>query len=238
MAIFVLISGAWHAGWCWERVVPKLQAAGHQALAPDLLGMGEDKTPLCQISLEIWAKQIAALIKMQSEPVILVGHSRGGVVISAAAELVPNRIKTLAYLAAFLLPPGETLLAMSTRTPRENGDILLHRPDGTSTVRPEAVGPAFYNTTAPEWVARAVAFITPEPMALFTTKLPVTPARYGSVPRAYIECTEDRAVPLVLQREMQDALPCDPVFTLSTDHSPFYSDPDALTSCLLQLAEA
>lgn len=57
--IFVLIAGAWHGAWCWERVIPLLAAAGHRVLAPDLLGMGEDPTPLAGVTLASWADQIA-----------------------------------------------------------------------------------------------------------------------------------------------------------------------------------
>jgi pimeloyl-ACP methyl ester carboxylesterase len=236
MATYVLVSGAWHAGWCWERVVPELEAAGHRALAPNLAGMGPDRTPLSTITLAGWADQIANLIRVQDEPVFLVGHSRGGIVISDVAERVPDRIRSLVYLAAFLVPPGETLLTTSSKVSRDSGaDVIIVNPDGTSTVRAEAVGPFFYNTTAVEWVERARSLLTAEPMVVFTTPLQLTAERFGAVRRAYIECTEDHAVPLALQKIMQVDLPCDPVFTLETDHSPFYSAPSQLAHCLIAL---
>src|SRR5882757_7600779 len=108
MATFIFISGAWHAGWCWERVVPLIEAAGHTAIAPDLLGMGADETPLPEVTLAMWGEQIAALIEEQAEPVFLVGHSRGGVVISDVAERVPDRIISLVYLTAIIAADGES----------------------------------------------------------------------------------------------------------------------------------
>lgn len=237
MATYVLISGAWHAGWCWERVVPELEAAGHRALAPNLAGMGPDRTPLSTITLAGWADQIADIIRAQDEPVFLVGHSRGGIVISEVAERVPDRIKWLVYLTALLVPPGETLLTTSLKLPREPGaDTFIVNPDGTSTVRREAAGPIFYNTTAAEWAERAGSLLTDEPMVVFTTPLQLTAERYGAVSRAYIECTKDNALPLALQKIMQTDLPCDPVFTLETDHSPFYSAPSQLAQCLIELS--
>jgi pimeloyl-ACP methyl ester carboxylesterase len=95
VATFVLI----HGGWSWDSIVPLLEKRGHTVLAPDLPGMGDDKTPLQEVSLESWASFVAELIRRQSEPVILVGRSRGGIVISRTAEYIPERIRALVYVA-------------------------------------------------------------------------------------------------------------------------------------------
>jgi pimeloyl-ACP methyl ester carboxylesterase len=86
MARFVLVHGAWHGGWCWERIVPLLGAAGHEVLAPDLPGLGADRTPFAADVLAQWADFVAGLVRGAAEPAVLVGHSRGGLVISEAAE--------------------------------------------------------------------------------------------------------------------------------------------------------
>ncbi|HLY58890.1 MAG TPA: alpha/beta fold hydrolase, partial [Stellaceae bacterium] len=75
MSSFVLVHGAWHGKWCWEKLVPLLEAAGHEVLAPDLPGMGDDRTP-ATLSLAAWADFVARRIEDCAEPVILVGHSR------------------------------------------------------------------------------------------------------------------------------------------------------------------
>ena len=236
MATFVLVSGAWHAGWCWERVVPLLESQGHRALAPDLLGMGRDKTPLGSVTLAAWANQIADLIRAQPEPVVLTGHSRGGIVISETAERVPERISTLVYLTALMLPNGATLGDMAALVTEETMAIARPGPEGGTLVAPEAVGPTFYNTTAAEWVERARQMLGPEPAGSFSAPLKLSPERYGRVPRAYVECALDRAISLEMQRRMQAALPCDPVITLQTDHSPFFSSPQELAASLVAIA--
>ena len=233
MATYVLVSGAWHASWCWERVIPLLEALGHRVIAPDLVGMGPDRAAVSSASLATWADQIAAIIRKQEEPVILVGHSRGGIVISETAERVPERIATLVYVAAFLTEAGETLLATSAKVAREQApDLVVSQDGGTAMVHPDAIGPIFYNATQKAWVERAKSQVTPEPMAAFVTALSLTENNFGSVRRAYIECVQDKAIPLALQRLMQETFPCEPVFTLDTDHSPFYSTPDQLADCL------
>jgi pimeloyl-ACP methyl ester carboxylesterase len=237
MATFVLISGAWHAAWCWERVVPLLEASGHTVVAPDLLGMGPDPTPVSTVTLADWAEQVAGIVRKQAERVILVGHSRGGIVISEAAERVPERVDRLVYLAAYLLNNGSSIRDASSRIPHEGrGEVTEIRPDGTVVLKEDAVRPVFYNGTPDPWVARAQAQVTPESLSALTTPVHVTERRYGTVPRAYIECTLDNAVPIALQRSFQSDLPCDRVITLATDHSPFYSAPELLAEALEELA--
>ena len=78
MASYVLIHGAWHGAWCWDKVVPLLQQQGHTAVAIDLPAHGKDLTPLTKVSLQRYADKICQAVSQQPEPVILVGHSLGG----------------------------------------------------------------------------------------------------------------------------------------------------------------
>ena len=234
MSTIVLVSGAWHASWCWAELVPLLEGQGHKVIAPDLLGMGDDKTPLSEVSLARWADQIAEIVQAQDEPVALLGHSRGGIVISEVAQRVPNSIGLLIYLSAFLLRDGETLGGTIARATGESkSSFLAPGPDGTTTtVIKEAIGKVLYNTAPAELVRRAEAAMGPEPMVVFGTPLRLSEDRFGTVPRAYIECLHDNAVPIALQRNMQSHLPCRKVVTLDTDHCPFFSSPSALAKAI------
>lgn len=237
---FILVHGAWHGRWCWDEVAPLLRAAGHQVVAPDLPGMGKDKTPLSKVDLSTWTLAISDEVAQAFDSVVLVGHSRGGIVISEVAEIVPDRIKRLVYLAAFLVPTGKTLadmLASAPPNPIADGAIVMREDGYSSVIAPTKVEPVFYNTTPADRVARAASLLSPEPMMSFTTPLCLSDARYGRVKRGYIECVRDNAIPIALQRKMQQALPCEPVLTLDTDHSPFFSAPDALCRALIAMSE-
>lgn len=241
MATFILIHGAWHGGWCWDEIVPRLRAAGHKVLAPDLPGMGKDKTDLGTVNLSKWTMFVSDLVAQSFEPVVLVGHSRGGIVISEVAQLVPDRIQCLVYLAAFLVPNEKTLadmLALEPGRPVAQNVIVMDEGGATSTILPEKVVPVFYNTTAAALAARATSLVGREPMMSFVTPIKTTAERFGRVKRAYIECTEDNAIPIELQRRMQQQLPCKPVLTLETDHSPFFSAPDDLSRALIDIAKS
>lgn len=232
---FVLIAGAWHGAWCWERVIPLLTAAGHRVLAPDLLGMGDDRTPLTGVTLASWADQIARVIEQERDPVILVGHSRGGVVVSEVAERIPDRVATLVYVSGSLIPAGESIFTTLKPEPGAT-DILQMREDGSAMLPNDIAAATFYNATPAEWVKAALPKLSPEPLWIHATPLAVTPSRFGRVRRAYIETLSDHALPVDIQRSMQAALPCAPVFTLDSDHSPFFSKPDELVKCLLSVA--
>jgi pimeloyl-ACP methyl ester carboxylesterase len=243
MATFVLVSGAWHAAWCWERIVPLLEAAGHRVLAPNLDGMnpddpGSDDPRFLADPIALWADQLGEVIRKQYGKVVLVGHSRGGVVISETAERVPERIERLVYLAAFLVPDGGAIvptLAAHTQG-GEAPQVTMPAGEGLVAVNPEFAIPVFYNTTESKWAERAAGLLVPEPGASLVTPVHVTEERFGTVPRSYIECLQDNAVPMEAQLAMQAALPCESVTTLDTDHSPFYSAPEELAARLAELA--
>lgn len=238
MATFVLIHGAWHGGWCWERIVPLLEKEGHRVFAPDLPGMGSDRRRHGTDPLGDWTDFVVELASSAREPVTLVGHSLGGVVISEVAERIPDAVHRLLYLTAFLLQPGQSLSDVASRYP-EVGPARAFRPaefDGEVTVDPDQAVGIFYNDT-PTAVARAaVDRLVAQPLAAFTKPVTLTSERFGRVPRAYVEATDDRAISLEMQRDMQALLPCESVIAINSDHSPFYSAVPELAEALLSLA--
>jgi len=236
MATFILIHGAWQGGWCWERIVPLLEAQGHRVLAPDLPGMGEDPTPLAEITLDRWVQFVCGLVSKQKEKVILVGHSRGGLIISQVAEYLPDHIHSLIYLAAILVPNGGTLISAIQQHGGAPLELTFSADGNTSTVTPATVGDALYNTTSEVWLARALSLLGAEPMISFQTPVMLSDNNFGRVPRIYIECLQDKAIPIATQRGMVSEMQCLRVVSLETDHSPFYSAPEELATQLIDLA--
>lgn len=237
MSTFVLIHGAWHGAWCWYRIVSRLERAGHRVIAPDLLGAGRDRTPLASVTLASWREQIGALLVAEREPVVLVGHSRGGVVISEVAEHYPEKVRKLVYLAAFLLRDGESLNQLSANATDSLATAsIVPGADGVScSLRPEGLKDAFYGMCGDEDVALARLCLTPEPLTALVTPVKVSEQRFGRVPRVYVRCLQDRAATLSMQNHMIEASPCEEVITLEADHSPFFSRPDQLARELARL---
>jgi len=237
MAPFLLIHGAWHGGWCWDRLIPALAARGRRAIAIDLPGGGDDPTPLTEVTLEGYAKKVVEALETLDEPAILLGHSMGGISITEAAERAPERIAKLVYLCAFLPRDGESLLGLAAENdPASTVMETIFSEDGLSvTVGDATIRPAFYGDCSDEDVAFAKARLRPLAVQPAAAPVHATAARFGRVPRVYIECTEDRAIPIDRQRAMAAASPPTEVFTMNTSHSPFFSAPDALADILARL---
>lgn len=239
MSDFLLIHGAAHGAWCWHRVLPALQALGHSARAIDLPSHGDDTTPPDQVTLDRYADAILAAMATHStpEPTILVGHSMGGFPITAAAQKAPDHIAALVYLCAYLPRPGMTLAEMRKAGPRQPlaGSFQID-PTRTSFTFDPALAPAlFYHDCPPEDVALAARRLCPQAIAPQETPLPDT-ARAESLPRFYIRCSDDRAIPPDYQATMAQGLPPAHVSDLPCSHSPFFAAPDALAQRLHQIA--
>ncbi len=238
MPTFLLIHGAWHGGWCWRSVVPLLEAKHHKVLAPDLPGHGDDKTPTASVTLQSYADRICEVAGKQSEPVILVGHSMGGIAITQAGENCPNKIRTLLYLCAFLPRHGDSLATWASLDPATgvNPSTLDVRADGSTVFKHEFTRAAFYSRCSDEDVAFAQSRLVPQATAPTTTGVTTTPERWGRIPRYYIECARDRALMPTVQRAMQNELPCRQTFSIDTDHSPFFSAPQELADIFDRVA--
>jgi pimeloyl-ACP methyl ester carboxylesterase len=216
----VLVHGAWLGPWCFARVMPLLMAAGLDVVAPDL--------PVTARCMAEWVDVVLAATG--GAPAVLVGHSRGGAVISAVAEAAPERVARLVFLSGFLLRDGQSVLAAA------RDDVLLAMAVDRarqSCALTQAALPLVYGGCSAEDAAFATARLRAEPLFGLTGKLRLTAARFGRVPRDYIECAQDEVISLAAQRRMQKQWPVQRVVTLDTGHCPFLSDPAALAAALI-----
>ena len=197
-------------------------------------GLGSDKTPAGEVTLQAYVDRVTNVIDACPEPVVLAGHSMGGVVISQTAEKRSERISALVYVCAFLLRDGECLLQWSG--PERDGLVvpnLEFSADGkAATIKMEAILQAFYGDCNTEEAKQMQSLLVPQATAPLSTPVQLTEANYGRVPRFYVECLRDRAISISIQRLMCAAGGCEQVFTLDCDHSPMFSRPNELARCL------
>jgi len=151
MATYVLIHGAFGGAWSWDDIREPLRAGGHQVVAPDLPSQGEDRTALGEITLDAYVGRVLEVVDAQREPVILVGHSLGGISISRAAEHRPARIRCLVYVAAFLLPDGASPKSFweEAGVPSPVMRCCDVSEEGAVTFRSEHIGPEIMNCSPP-----------------------------------------------------------------------------------------
>lgn len=226
MSKFVLVHGAWHGAWCWQKVIPHLEHAGHSVVVPDL--------PLAGSLEDYIATTVAEIEDTGSGQVILVGHSMAGAVISQVAEQLPDRIERLVFLTAFAPQDGESIndLARQNLASGLRDNVIASEGGDGVVVRPEVIRATFYHDCDEQDVSLALTKLRSQNPGVFGTRLSLTEARYGSVPKQYIECVEDQAIHIHLQRAMARRAGCSLINSLETSHSPFFSAPAALAAFL------
>lgn len=237
MSTFVLVHGAQHGAWCWHKVVPRLEAQGHDVATFDLPAHGIDTTPHGEVTLDDYADRTVEVLDEQEQPATLVGHSNAGAVITRAAEERPAKIETLVYLSAILPRDGTSLLEMGQA--EENAEslvgqhMIVDEEQGIADLPNDVVREAFYADCTDEDVALARSLLRPEPLGPYNVPISTTEDGFGSIPRVYIETLEDNALTPAFQASMYNDRACEAVYTLETSHSSFLAAPDALVDNLL-----
>lgn len=235
----VLVHGAWHGAWCFTRVVSRLRDAGVEATAIDLPGHGSDSGALTDLPGD--TVYLRSVLDGAEAPVVLVGHSYGGAVITAAGD--HPAIGHLVYLCAFALDTGESCQSVAARAPEIAGsgddgaparELLVVGESGTTVLTPEGAAGRFYNDCDDATIAWAVGRLCPQPM-LALEQSPVAVA-WRQRPSTYAVCRDDLVIRPALQRAM--AARCSTAVEWPTGHSPFLSRPDLVADLLEGLAQS
>lgn len=238
MTEIFLIHGAWHGAWAWEKLIPVLEARGFTVHAPDLPGHGNG-FDLTQQTLENYRDHIVALLDQVSSPAVLVGHSMSGAILSMVAEKCPEKIHRLVYVSAYLVPNGQSLATLMQKdTESEAAKFSKKLPDAAAVLMSEdGLRTAVYNGCDAEDINAAIIRVHPQAITTFTTEIHVTDEKFGTVPRAYVECGRDKAISIDMQRQMQTTIPCFPVFTLNAGHVPQTEMPEDLADAIETLTD-
>ncbi|MBS1663090.1 MAG: alpha/beta fold hydrolase [Bacteroidetes bacterium] len=237
---YVLVHGAWTSSAGWEPVKELLEKAGQKVILVSLPGHGDDQTPPGTLTMDVYRDKTIEAINAIQGKVILVGHSMAGMVISAVAEKIPNRIDKLVYLAAYLPANGQSLLDLAT-TDKDSylGNALMPSEDHTTIgIKKDVIVPAFCQD-APDGVKSAVvSTFRAEPAIPFTNKVTLTAANFGHVPKYYIHTLQDHTVSSALQKRMVAAAPkVVKEYSLDSSHTPFLSMPGQLVDLLLEIVK-
>lgn len=232
MATFLLVHGAWHSGRSWERVVPLLESAGHQVLAPSLTGYG-DKAHLLspEVGLGTHIDDVAGLIEAgRLDNVILVGHSYAGMVISGVAHRVPERIAQLVFLDAMVPEDGETAVDVLPVT-KALIDVAV---DGWRVPpMPEQPPPlGLFGVTDPDDLAWLRSTLSDQPVRCLREPVRLDNPAARTIPRTHIHCVAHR--PVGITRRPVPA--GERVRELPTGHDCMITMPVELAGLLLEAA--
>ena len=184
MATFILVHGAWHGGWCWQRVARKLRGQGHDVFSPSLTGLG-DRCHLLSpdVNLSTHISDIANLIDSHDlNEVVLCGHSYGGLVITGVADQIPEKVSALVYLDALVPEDGQ---CMFDTIPQEIADgFRAQAAEGDGFSVPAMTADQFnVNPADAAWMNRKC---TNHPLASFTEHLALSGRHLKVSRRVYV----------------------------------------------------
>jgi pimeloyl-ACP methyl ester carboxylesterase len=229
----VLLHGSWHGAWCWHKVVPHLRVQGHHVHVPDLPAHGRNwRFARGRTTLAAMVKHVCDMLDDLAEPSLLVAHSRGGIVASTVAEMRPNKLHGVVYLAAYMMRNGERV-ADFFRKDKDSlvlPNLRISKATLTDSLAEDAYRSALYADCTDTDIELARLLLTPEPSLPALTRLRLSEQNYGSVARHYIELLDDKAVSLSLQRKMIAASPCVSVTSIQSSHSAYFSQPELLSN--------
>ena len=242
MAAYLLVHGAWHDERCWDRLTPHLADTGHHVHTLTLPGHWHKSRFSYQISLRSYAQAVCDAAAQIAEPVILVGHSMGGMVISAAAQAKPHLFQHLVYLTGYV-PPLYRPTHLRNLVLEDKGTELW-RGVWTDWLRfrihlhPEHTMDLFYHDCPEEVATLAQSRLCSQAGRPLVDLIWATSKGLGAVPKTYIECLRDKVISIGHQRKMQTHAEFSRVMTLDSSHSPFLSQPEQTAAYLYEIARA
>ena len=233
MATFVVAHGAWAAGWFWQKMRPRLHAAGHQLFTPTCTGVGE-RAHLAHpgIDLDHHINDLLQVLHFEDlHGITLIGHSYGGMVATGVADRAPERIARVVYLDAFVPRDGDSMMSL---LPPEIGRRMAEATALTGDGWRVPANP-MPPDSSPDDLAWAVPRRMPQPIKTLTQPLRLTGA-IDRLPRSYIYCT--RPGPGDAFRPFAERAQREPgwqYFELDASHNPQVTVPDALVRLLNQI---
>ncbi|KAK3039828.1 hypothetical protein RJ639_027141 [Escallonia herrerae] len=247
---FVLVHGGGFGAWCWYKSIALLEETGFEADAVDLTGCGINSYDANNItSLAQYTKPLVDFLEKleDGKKVILVGHDIGGTCVSYVMELFPSKVSKAIFIAATMPTSGQSTL--DTFSQQTSSNDLMQQAQIFSYAKGKDHAPTafsldkallrdlLFNQSPAKDVALASVSMRPIPFAPVTEKLFLSHANFGSIPRFYIKTEEDFAISLSHQEAMIKSSPPQRVLQLKgSDHSPFFSRPQALHRLLVELS--
>jgi pimeloyl-ACP methyl ester carboxylesterase len=236
---FVLVHGAFQTGASWQGVAEGLRAAGHGVEVVTLPGRDNDGRALGEVTMADHVAAVQAALDRAEDPTYLVGHSFGGMVISATAEASANEVAGLIYVAAYLPASGQSMqdMAMMDHHNAFREDSFQVAADYShATINPRDRAEIFANDADAALAASVADALVNEPLQPVATPLTLTDENVGSIRKSYVLTLRDNAVSTPFQMTMVGRGLVDEVVPLDSGHSPQATAVDALVQALLAAA--
>ena len=235
---FVLVHGAWHRGELFEPTAAPIKAAGHEVYLPTLYGNGVNDSRNVGLD-DVIENAIAYFTEHDIADAVVMGHSYAGMVITALADRIPQRIRRLVYWNAFVPLDGESLNDLVPPHYAELFDQLV-ADDGGVELPFNVWREAFINDGSLEQAKSAYTQLSPHPYKTFTDpiRLSKSPAEID-IPKSYINCTEDTALPHghPWHPRLSERLGLFRLVQTPGSHELCFTNPELLADCIMRAGQ-
>lgn len=236
----VLVHGAWQGDYVWEQTKANLIAEGYRVSVVKLPGHGNDSTPAHEVSLQAYVNEVKNAINEYNEPVILVGHSLGGAIVTQTAAELPQKINKLVYVAGYIPQSGKSVLdysMMDTASPLLPLIQLSDDQTLAGIANPETnLAKIFCQDGTEAQKKFLLDRYKAEPTIPMGTPLNYKVGNYNSISnKYYIYTLTDNAITCDFQQQMVAAAGISNTFIMNTGHSPFVSQPGELTNIIKEI---
>ncbi|KAG8494721.1 hypothetical protein CXB51_012319 [Gossypium anomalum] len=248
----VLLHGEGFGAWCWYKTIAQLEEVGLQPTALDLTGSGIDLTDTNTVTtLAEYSKPLIKYLENLpvDEKVILVGHSSGGACLSYALEHFPEKISKAIFLCATMVSNGQRPfdvfaeeLGSAERFMKESQFLIYgngkDKPPTGFMFEKQLMKGLYFNQSPTKDVALAMVSMRSTSLGPIMEKLSLTPEKYGTGRRFYVQTLEDRALSPDVQEKLVRENPPERVFKIKgSDHCPFFSKPQSLHKILIEIVQ-
>jgi pimeloyl-ACP methyl ester carboxylesterase len=237
MKTIILVHGAFQGSYSWNVLSGMLKDIGYHVIAPELPGHGRNTADLEQVRFHDYTKAITDVLDKTAGKAVLIGHSMGGLVISAVAEQLPNKVERLIYVAGLIPYHGSSLIEIGVRDVNSVWGEIVEPSENPHEVRikKEYIIPVLCQNIHPDMEQLVLNNYHPEPAVPFTEPVLVSDECWGQIQKHYVFCSQDKSVSYAQQKDMVNKAGIISTNTLDSDHTPQLSMPKALLNIILQI---
>ena len=237
---FILVHGALFTSSVWIGVQSYLQNNGYNVVTLDVPGRADDGIDPNNVTLSLAANKVCKVVEMQQSPVILLGHSQGGAIITQAVDQCGSRINGLVYVAAVVPLNGETAFQDLSNQDNANFDKCATFDAKANVVQINYNGPIkemFMADATSIQSEQAIHNMVPEPANIGNETLHYDKHVFDSIPKFYIETQNDKIISLETQKKIEAKIKLNKIYSMQTSHSPFLSQPKLLGMYLIEIGQ-
>jgi pimeloyl-ACP methyl ester carboxylesterase len=235
---YILVHGAMTDGTAWYKIVKPLESEGNKVVVINLPSHGKDATKISEVNYNRYLSVIKDSVNAQNGKVILVGHSMAGLLISSIADIIPEKIEALIYVAAFIPKSGESVFKLNGQDAKSKfgANIVMADDKASATLKLDKIKDVFCNDCNEADIELLKLSHKSQPLSPLAEEIILSDKNLDQINKYVIQTRNDNAITFEFQkRNTERAKNVKKVFVLESGHSPFISKPKELATILLSI---